>query len=489
MQQDSSAIYLANSLRDELNRYREGEKLPSSRALIERFQVSPVTVSRAIALLAAEGLVVSRPGAGVFRAPARSTPAAPGDVSWQEVALSADPHPAGAGVHNLDAAGVLATLAAPPPEVIDLSGGYLHTSMQPERALDAALARAGHRPGTWSRPPVEGISELREWFARDIAGPAGTLASSDVLITAGGQSALATAVRALTVPGAAVLVESPTYPGLLAAARAAGLRPVPVPVDADGVRPDLLAQAFHDTRARLFVCQPLFHNPTGTTLAPHRREQVLNAAREAGAFVIEDDFARRLTHSDSPPPPPPLAARDPDGVVIHIRSLTKTTSPSLRIAAITARGPAFERLRAAHVIDTFFVPRPLQETALELVGAPAWTTHHRALATALRDRRTATLAALSRLLPDLTPQHPPLGGYHLWLRLPDGTEETAVLAAALRHGVAVTAGSPYFSAETSTPHLRLSYISPAHTGHLEEAIHRLHRAFTQITPAAPAQAG
>jgi DNA-binding transcriptional MocR family regulator len=95
---------------------------------------------------------------------------------------------------------------------------------------------------------------------------------------------------------------------------------------------------------------------------------------------------------------------------------------------------------------------------------------------ALRDRRTATLSALTSLLPDLTPLHPPLGGYHLWLRLPEGTAEPAIVAAALRQGVAVTAGTPYFSAETSTPHLRLSYVSPANTSHLEEAIHRLHHA-------------
>ncbi len=198
---------------------------------------------------------------------------------------------------------MLATLTTPPPEVIDLSGGYLHASLQPERALAAALARAGRRPGTWSRPPVEGISELREWFARDIAGPAGTLASSDVLITAGGQSALTTAVRALTACGAPILVESPTYPGLLAVARAAGLRPVPVPVDAGGVRTDLLARAFHDTGARVFVCQPLFHNPTGTTLGPQRREPVLHAAREAG---------RSLSKTTSPGGwPTPTAPRYP----------------------------------------------------------------------------------------------------------------------------------------------------------------------------------
>ncbi|SCG07747.1 Aminotransferase class I and II, partial [Streptomyces sp. MnatMP-M17] len=224
---------LADSLRQELNRYSPGGKLPSSRALVDRYRVSPVTVSRALARLAAEGLVVTRPGAGAFRAPARAGAPARGDTSWQEVALSAD---AAADLvpRAVDASGVLVTLAAPPPGVIEFNGGYLHSSLQPEQAMAAALARAGRRPGAWGRPPTDGLPELREWFARGIGDP---VTAAEVLVTAGGQSALTTALRALAPPGAPVLVESPTYPGMLAIARAAGLRPVPVPVDPDGVRP------------------------------------------------------------------------------------------------------------------------------------------------------------------------------------------------------------------------------------------------------------
>lgn len=481
MNDSSSVDQLAAVLRNELNRYPEGEKLPSSRALVARHRVSPVTVSRAIATLTAEGLVTSRPGAGVFKAAARRVAGAVGDVSWQEVALSADP-PIGtvdAGSRGAGAAAVLATLTTPPPEVIDLNGGYLHAALQPERALAAALARAGRRPGTWSRPPVEGLTELRDWFARDIGGPGGSLSASDVLITAGGQSALTTALRALAAPGSPILVESPTYPGMLAVARAAGLRPVPVPVDADGVRTDLLAEAFEATRARVFVCQPLFHNPTGTVLSPQRRTAVLGIARAAGAFVVEDDFARRMAHADSRPLPLPLAADDPDGVVVHVRSLTKATSPSLRIAALSARGPVLERLRAIQVVDSFFVPRPLQETALELVGSPAWTSHLRALASALRDRRSTLLSALGSALPNLLPHRPPRGGYHLWLRLPDGTDEPAVIASALRRGVAVTAGGLYFTAEAPAPYLRLSYVNTPGTAQLAEGVHRLRQALSQ----------
>jgi DNA-binding transcriptional MocR family regulator len=479
MQESSSVGDLAGRLRSELDRYSPGGKLPSSRALVERFRVSPVTVSRALAQLAAEGLVVTRPGAGAFRAEPRATGAPVGDTSWQEVALSAD-GAADLVPRSVDASGVLVSLAAPPPGVIEFNGGYLHPSLQPERAMAAALSRAGRRPGAWGRPPMEGLPELREWFARSIGGPGGTVTAAEVLITAGGQSALTTALRALAPPGAPVLVESPTYPGMLAIARAAGLRPVPVPVDADGVKPALLADAFRASGARVFVCQPLFQNPTGAVLAAARRGEVLSIARGAGAFVVEDDFVRRLVHEDAGPLPRPLAAEDPDGVVVHVCSLTKATSPSFRVSALAAHGPVLERLRAIQVVDTFFVPRPLQEAALELVGSPAWPRHLRTISAELKARRDTMTAALSRDLPELTLPHIPSGGYHLWLRLPDGTDEQTLTVAALRAGVAITPGRPYFSAEPPAPHTRLSFAAVAGPGEISEGVRRLRTACEEV---------
>ena len=104
------------------------------------------------------------------------------------------------------------------------------------------------------------------------------------------------------------------------------------------------------------------------------------------------------------------------------------------------------------------------------------------LARALRDRRTTLLTTVGGALPALLPHRPPYGGYHLWLRLPDGADETAVTASALRHGVAVTAGSPYFTAEAPAPHLRLSYVSTPGTAQLEEGVHRLSHALAGDLP-------
>jgi len=434
-----------------------GARLPSVRELTARHQASPVTVAEAIRQVVAQGLIETRPGRGTFVAARPDERPAP-DLSWQTVALG----PRRPGEDEMQA-----LLALPPAGAIPLSGGYLDADLQPAAALGAALARAARQPATWQRGPAEGRADLRAWFAREAG--AG-LRADDMVICPGGQAALSSTLRALTVPGEAVLVESPTYLGALAAAHAAGLRVVPVPADADGVRPDQLAAAFARTGARLFYCQPLYANPHGATLAGHRRAEVAAAVRDAGAFLIEDDYARDLAIDGEAPPP--LAADDPDGHVIYLRSLTKSAAPGLRIAAIGARGPVGARLRAARLLDDFFVAGPLQQAALEFVTAPAWARHRRALRAELRSRREALLAALRLHLPELTAPAIPRGGLHLWVRLPDGINDVALSAAAAAEGVIVFPGRPWYAAEPPAPHLRLTYAAaPPHL--MDEAVRRL----------------
>jgi DNA-binding transcriptional MocR family regulator len=280
--------------------------------------------------------------------------------------------------------------------------------------------------------------------------------------------------------GAPLLVESPTYPGALAAARAAGVRPVPVPTDHDGIIPSHLAEVFARTGAQALLCQPACHNPTGAMLAPGRRLQVLSLATAAGAFVIEDDFARWLSHNRRPPAP--LLDDDPDGRVIYITSLTKAASPSLRVGAVIARGPVAGRLRTLRAVDDMFVSRPMQEAALELVSQPGWERHLRDLSRALARRATVLFNAVNRHLP-IADVRLPDGGMHLWARLPREVDDEAIAAAARRNGVAVMPGRPFFPAEAPGPHLRLTFSGAASEAELDTGIRRLAAATSR--PAAP----
>ena len=385
-----------------------------------------------------------RPGRGTFAVihPAAADDVPAPDLSWQALAL---------GDRIADSDALHRHLELPPADAISLSVGYPDESLQPTAILAQAMSRAARQPGAWAKVPTEGLERLRAWFA---LGAGEHVRPHDVIVTPGTQAGLATCLRVLTAPGSPVLLETPTYLGAIGAARAAGLRIVPVPVDADGVRPDLLAEAFARTRARLFVCQPLFANPTGATLAADRRAAVLDAVREANAFLVEDDYAPDLALDGDPPPP--LVGADPDGHVIYLRSLTKSTAPSLRVAAIAARGAAGARLRAARVLDDFFVAGPLQEAALDVVSSPAFRRHRRRFLATLRDRRDRLAAAVRRHLPGAR-FHMPDGGVNLWVALPGHLDDVAFAAEAARVGVIVSAGRPWFPAEAPGPYLRLSF--------------------------------
>jgi DNA-binding transcriptional MocR family regulator len=412
--------------------------MPSNREVMRELGVGPVTVRRAVAQLVAEGLLTTRPGSGTFvsRATSRVAP----DTDWQHVTLGASP---------VDPAGLDMLIRLRDVDAMQLASGYPEAAARVDGRIAAAMARAARRPEAWSAPPSAGIPELRAWFAMEIG-----VGQEDVLITPGCQAAISATMRALLPAGSPVLFATPTYPGALAVARSAGLVPIGVPCDRDGVRTDLLERAFATTGARLLYLQPTFNNPDGHVLAAERRAEVLGAASAAGAFVLEDDWARWLGHGATPPPP--LIRDDGEGHVITITSLTKSAAPSLRVGALAARGPVWHRVGAMRLVDDFFVSRPLQEAAVELVTAAGWQSHLRALSAALRQRLEALRGSLARHLAECS-YETPSGGVCLWLELPRGTDEDAVVDRALALGVAVTPGRIYAIGESETSHIRLSF--------------------------------
>lgn len=420
-----------------------GTRLPSVRDLTKRHRASPLTVQRVVTRLEQEGLVRAEPGRGTFVAPQPMQAAF--DPGWQTLALGARGLPAVA----------LAELVDPAPAgTIPLATGYPDESLQALGLLATATARAARRPRAWSRVPVAGTPELRAWFARDVGGAD----PDDVLVTPGGQAALATILRALASPGDPVLVESPTYIGAVEAARLAGLRPVPVPTDAGGIRPEALERALASTGATLVQLQPLVANPTGVTLALDRRAAVMDVARAAGAFIVEDDYARDLVAPDRAPAP--LWRDDHDGHVVYVRSLTKSVAPGLRICGVLARGPAGDRLRNTRLVDDFFVSGVLQEAAVEVVTAPGWRRHLTQLRDALSGRLDAAIAGV-QAWDGATLAVRPIGGFVVWVQLPehrspDLRDDEAFARAAAARGVMVSPGSRWFVGEPTGRFVRLS---------------------------------
>jgi DNA-binding transcriptional MocR family regulator len=449
MDNDSSAPSATAAIEALVTSLPPDSRLPSYRQLQRRYRLSPATVQRMLADLGRRGLVVTRPGSGTFTAAARRGPAPVPDVSWQTLALGSRP---GLGPD-------LERMIEPPsPDALPLASGFLDESLQPLGLLAAAASRAARRPQGWSRLPSQGLPELRSYLAAETGA---AMTAQNVLITPGGQAALSAVFRHLCAPGDPVIVESPTYLGALAAARAAGLVLVPVPGDADGVLPDALADALARTGARLVYLQPRYSNPTASVLAPDRRAAVLDAVARRGGFLVEDDWVRDLDLGS--PSPQPLAAADDDGHVIYLRSLTKPVAAGLRVAGLAARGPVLARLRRGRISDDLFVAPVLQQVALDVLTAAGWSRHLAGVRRALRERRDALVAAV-RELPGCDLAVVPRGGLHLWLRLPDRCPDADVSEACAARHLAVSSGRAFFAGEPPAPYLRLSYAATQQPG-------------------------
>ncbi|MCE6997985.1 PLP-dependent aminotransferase family protein [Saccharothrix sp. S26] len=448
MSNDSSARIVAG-LRAWVAQAPPGARVPSTRALIAEYGASPVTVQKAVHVLASQGLVESRPGVGTFVRAARTV--RPPDYGWQTGALRSPralPPPA-------------TPLRGRLPDAIGLHSGYPERGLLPERLVRAALARAARADVALSGSDIAGLPELRAWFANELARatPTGTTppAPRDVVVLPGSQSGLSSTFRALVGFGRPLLVESPTYWGAILAAAQAGVRLVPVPSGAGGPDPDEVARAFDETGARAFYAQPNYANPTGAQWSPELAGRVLDVVRDRGAFLVEDDWAHDFGIDSEARP---VAARDDAGHVVYLRSLTKSVSPAVRVAAVIARGPARDRVVADRAAESMYVSGVLQAAALDVVSQPAWRSHLRALRHQLRARRDLLVDSLAEHVPDAHLEHVPPGGLNLWVRLPDATDVDRLVRDCEAEGVMLAAGAEWFPAEPSGSFVRLNYSGP-----------------------------
>src|SRR6266542_3748870 len=169
---------------------------------------------------------------------------------------------------------------------IDFRPGAADASGFPRSAWAASLRRATLTapPASLGYPDPRGVPEARAALAAYLGRVRGVDVEADgLLITSGFAQGLALLARALPARySRAVAVEDPGSPGAVGQVQRAGLRPVPVGVDAEGMRVDQLAAS----AARLALVTPAHQFPTGVVLGPRRRAELL-------AGTDEEDLVRR----------------------------------------------------------------------------------------------------------------------------------------------------------------------------------------------------
>src|SRR3954471_2401459 len=382
-----------------------GTRLPAERDLAAALALSRATVPAAYARLREDGWAVARQGSGTFAA----LPAGPHRGAWV-------PGPLDDGTIDMAHAAPAAPASVPAAFAAALA------------ELPRHLPQHGYHPG--------GLPELRARIAERYTARGLPTTPEQVLVTAGALHGVSTAFQTLLQRGQRLLIEQPTYPNALDAARALGVRVLPTALDPDD--PDAWLDAAERTlisaRPTAAYLMPDFQNPTGRLLGTRGRERLARALRRAGTTAVVDEaFADLWLEA---PPPPSLAAFGAGH--LSVGSLSKSFWGGLRIGWVRGEADVVRQLTAVAVRSSMSGPVVEQLAACVLLeGVEAALEEHRRQ---LRVRRDVLVAALRQRLPDWSVPEP-VGGLMLWCGLPDRRSH-ALVAAAARHRPRPARGAP-----------------------------------------------
>lgn len=420
-------------------RLKKGAKLPSTRMLADELGISRNTVLNVYDQLLAEGYLESVRGSGTFVAsvlPEMLLSKPIGEAVSLDVPpiLNASPH------LSQQAELVLDALKIPEP-LYDHSGRIQRAFHPALPALDAfpfelwsklVAKKARHLyQDLLAYRDIAGYRPLREAIADHATMTRRVHCTPDqVIIVSGSQGGLHLAARVLLDPGDPAWIEDPGYIGARGALLSVGANLIPVPVDQEGIIVE--AGVASSPQARLVYVTPSHQFPLGVTMSLNRRLALLEWARQANAYILEDDYDSAYRYAGRPLAS--LQGLDTAGRVIYIGTLSKVLFPSLRLGYVIvppALVDAFLAMRST--ID--FHPPMLEQLALaEFIAEGHFTRHLRRMRSLYAKRRLMLLEAVRGLPFEVDA---PEAGMHFVGWLPAGIDDTTIAQQAALHDVCI----------------------------------------------------
>ncbi len=453
-------------------------RLPSTRALAADLAISRNTVAGAFDQLLAEGYIESRTGAGTFVAKelpeellrvsaGARTPTGPGtpgpQLSKRGLMLASTPV---APVAPVGRDGVSACAFRPGIPALDAF----------PRDLWGRIAARQYRQSKFdlfSYGDPAGHPPLRRAIAEYLRAARGVNCTwEQVIVTSGSQQALDLAARVLLDAGDTAWVEDPGYFGVRGAWTAAGVRCMPVPVDAEGLsvaQGELLAP-----HARMVYVSPSHQYPLGVTMSLARRMALLTWARRGSAWIAEDDYDSEFRYAGRP-----LAALqglDTSGRVIYIGTFSKVLFPALRLGYMVVPDGTVDAFAGARALADRHPPGPSQALVAEFLVEGHFARHVRRMRTLYAERQAALISAAHREWDGLLEVSPADAGMHLVAWLPEGTSDREASSRAAAAGVSAPPLSAYCHAAVhgaiARPALLLGY-SAVNARKIQEGARRL----------------
>ncbi|MBL7859364.1 MAG: PLP-dependent aminotransferase family protein [Cyclobacteriaceae bacterium] len=431
--------------------FKVGDKLLSVRALSKEQGISLSTAFQAYYVLEAKGLIEARPQSGYY---VKYSPEHMLDMPHvcepldDALPVSVDDMINSVYV-DLNARNLLNfSMAAPSMELL------------PTAKLNKAVQHALRESKTscLHYEHIQGNVELRKQIARQAFNWGGTPSEDDIVVTAGAVEALSLCIKAITKPGDAVAIESPTYFAIFQVMESHGLKVVEIPTDpVFGLDLDYLEQAIprFDIKACLFVNN--FNNPLGSCMPDERKKKLVDMLAKKDIPLIEDDIYGELYFGKTRPKT--CKTFDKKGLVLHCASFSKSLAPGYRIGwTIPGKFKSqVIRLKRMHTVSTNTLA---QAAVADFLSKGRFELHLRHLRKALHTQSLRYLQAVSEYFPEDTRVTRPQGGFTLWIEMNKKINAYKLHKRALKHNIGIAPGQIFSSQGRFENCFRISYGEP-----------------------------
>lgn len=428
---------------------RAGDKLPSLRLMSDKLEISVPTVRQAYLELEKRGRIEARPKSGYFIQPQRQNRLVKvGCKTCKPTAVSClqlidrvyD------GIHT---PGMLPLGIANPCMALPATK-TLH------RAMKRVMARAEERALGYA--PTDGEPGLKRQIAYRYLNQGGAVDPAEVIITNGGQEALAIAIQAVASRDSIIAIESPAYPGMLELIESLGMLALEIETcPVDGVSLDALQRALKSHPVRACMFSSSVNNPLGCVSSDRHRQEMVEILEEHDVPLIEDDVYGELVFDGPRPKPAQFFSRK--GQVLTCSSFSKTVAPGYRVGWLLPGNylDISRKLKRAISCSSGLLT---QLTLSEHLASGDYDRHLKRLVPVLKQNAGRMTAAVERSFPANTGISAPKGGSVLWIELPRSLDSEELFNAAIKECISIMPGDVFTAGRRYRNFIRLSFGHP-----------------------------
>lgn len=442
----------------------DGFRLPPERRLAESLLVNRITVMNAYRDLKAENLIGSRVGYGTVVLPAAARKEEQGSTRnepvWNQYFSEYSER---LSVNVLNSLLTIANRT----DIISFATGIISRDCVPPEIL---AGMADEDSDSLLHSPVEGFYSLRKEIAVMMEKRGAYCIPEEIMLVSGSQQGIDLAARVLLDAGDMVITEDPTFFPAIKVFKAAGAKVLGIPMEADGMRMDVLEQYLQRYHPKFIYTIPSFHNPTGREMSLAKRQKLIELARKYKVLIIEDDAYGGLCYDSVPLPT--LKSMDSSGYVIYLNTFSKTVYPGLRIGWVAAHRQFIRRLSSTRQIVDLHTNCLSQKLIERYLVSGKMEEHLQKVCNEHAKKRDLMASALTRYAPAGMNYRIPHGGYYFWCRLPAGVSAEQLVSRAAGYKVAFLPGRSSYTNEQDDAHIRLNFTFAA-AAEIEEGVRRL----------------